>query len=455
MLKSFIRLNDILKKLLDSSFEFIFVVYLLSGIIKGIYLSKNWFDSFDITLISGLALSFLIARNIIIHKPKTFISPKLWRISSLLLFYLIAILTILYSPSEYYGYYKAIIFLTNILAIISPFFFFRFNIYKFISFVAFFAVLIGIYSLIVYGFYFSFSENILGHSLKFYRGFYLDSGYLLGLATILTLKLRNFNFKAILLCTLILLLWASAARGPIIFTTFSILIYISAITLDYGVMGILKKLYPKRLFLLIVVGSNILLITGIYQTSFGSTILNRTLYRFSVIVPPNIEETANMAEQMAAGNLSQQDLNFRNQPEQSNVDRIEHYVYSWNMINKSWKTRLLGYGFGSYGIIKDGTDGRLYPHNIFLEIWFETGLLGLLPFLHFIIYGMFWTLKNNQQIVGIAVLYLLANTFKSYSLIDHRIIMGIMGIAIFVTAKHPAFNWLVLPNTGGSKQNQM
>lgn len=449
--------DSILKKLLDNSFEFIFTLYLLSGIIKSVILSNFGSSSwFDITIFSGGILTVFIIGNILTNGISFYFNGKIWRVISLLAFYLIAIISISYSPSKNYSIYKAFLFLTNVLAIISPFFHPNFKIYRFIKTIGVFAALIGVYSFIVYGFYFGVSTNVLGLTKKFYRSFYLDAGYILGLASILTLKLKSSKYKLILLNLSALLLWSSAARGPIIFTFISFLIYVSGISLDSGIKGFFQRILKRKETIFIILAVNTLIIITIYSTSFGSTVFNRTLYRFSVISPPNIENAILLGQQSADSDdpfSFHSDFDDSNDPSQSNIDRIEHYVYSWNMINKSWKTRFIGYGFGSYGLIKDGTDGRLYPHNIFLEIWFETGLLGLLPFLYFIIYGMFWTIKNNQQIVGIAVLYLLANTFKSYSLIDHRIIMGIMGIAIFVTAKQPAFKWLTLPNTGEAIQN--
>ncbi|MFT4752505.1 MAG: hypothetical protein ACI85Q_000036 [Salibacteraceae bacterium] len=436
-----------ISKLLDNSFELAFIVYLLSGIFKGIYLSKNWLINFDLTLFSGLFLSFLIARNVILGKlaNSKLNWNRLWRISPLLIFYLVSIISLYYSPSENYGLFKLFLFSTNILAIISPKFSIKFNLRKFVNMLAIASILVGGYSIIVYGFYFGVKENILGHTLKFYRGFYLDAGYILGLSSILILKLENRFKKAAFLNIILICLWGTAARGPIIFTVISLMIYLSALFIDYGTQNSFKYLFQRKKIILSLLLINTLLIFSVSQNKFGSIILKRTLYRFSVIVPSNLDQTIMSAmDHSSEGGIDRQFEDEHHHPEQSNIDRIDHLIYSWNMINQSWNSRLFGHGIGSYGIIKTGKDIRLYPHNIFLEIWFETGLIGLVPFLFFLISALLWTLKNNQQVLGIAILYLLVNTFKSYSLVDHRILMGIIGISIFIQAKEPAFKWMII-----------
>lgn len=440
-----------LSKLANNYFELIFAFYLLSGVLKGIYLSNGWEMVIDFTLVSGATLCLLGGINIWSAGLQSFLNKKLWRILLLFVFYLIATLSISYSPSNHYAYIKAFLFLTNIVAIMSPIFHPNFRVNKFIKYFTITAVLIGIYSFIVYGFYFGNKSNILGLARKFYRGFYLDSGYILGLALILALKLNNSVLKVISINLLVILLWASAARGPIIFTFISILIYISAIGLDLGASKFLKRIFRNWQKIIALILVNVVVISIIYSSSFGATVFNRTLYRFSVIVPSDIEQTMLDAERNANGDyMWGEDEEEGSLPSQSSINRLDHYIYSWNMINKTWKTQVIGHGFGSYGIIKTGKDQRLYPHNIFLEIWFETGIIGLVTFLFFMIQALLWTMKNNQHILGIAILYLLANTFKSYSLVDHRILMGIMGISMFIQVKRPAFNWLIIGRSTNS-----
>lgn len=58
--------------------------------------------------------------------------------------------------------------------------------------------------------------------------------------------------------------------------------------------------------------------------------------------------------------------------------RLEHYDNAINIITNE---TFLGIGFGNYGKYIDGFHSNSYPHNIFLELLVENGLIGALPFL--------------------------------------------------------------------------
>jgi O-antigen ligase len=64
----------------------------------------------------------------------------------------------------------------------------------------------------------------------------------------------------------------------------------------------------------------------------------------------------------------------------SSLKRVEKNFYS-NALDLFWRSPLKGGGLGSFSMQYQGVDERLYPHNIFLEILSEMGILGLIPFL--------------------------------------------------------------------------
>lgn len=69
---------------------------------------------------------------------------------------------------------------------------------------------------------------------------------------------------------------------------------------------------------------------------------------------------------------------------------------------------LHGYGLGSFGIIVFGEDGLLvYPHNIFLELFFETGLLGLFSFFLLLFY---FFRQFSTSLLYLLSLYFLLNS---------------------------------------------
>ena len=84
-----------------------------------------------------------------------------------------------------------------------------------------------------------------------------------------------------------------------------------------------------------------------------------------------------------------------------------------------------GHGFGSFGLLVVGEDSRFYPHNLVLEVWFELGLFGLvvtLTLLIFPIYLFIRTFGFKKWEYLIPYFYLFANSLKSNSLTDHRLL---------------------------------
>jgi O-antigen ligase len=68
-----------------------------------------------------------------------------------------------------------------------------------------------------------------------------------------------------------------------------------------------------------------------------------------------------------------------------------------------------------------GVDGRGYPHNIILEIWFELGLIGLFLFLLFAMSSFIYKISKESKTSWIIFLYIILNLLKSNSLVDIRI----------------------------------
>lgn len=65
---------------------------------------------------------------------------------------------------------------------------------------------------------------------------------------------------------------------------------------------------------------------------------------------------------------------------------------------------LMGHGIGSFGIVTTGTDFYFYPHNLFAEVFFEQGLIGLVVLLLLVAF-VFKSFDSNT------VNYLLIYTF--------------------------------------------
>jgi len=108
-------------------------------------------------------------------------------------------------------------------------------------------------------------------------------------------------------------------------------------------------------------------------------------------------------------------------------ERLEYLEFCKEKIFENPVNFVFGYGNGSFSREFDGTDRRLYPHNIVLEILFEMGVVGLILFL------LFYTevVKNYKYSSTIwAVVYLTLNSMKSSNLTDIRLLFAIMAIMI-------------------------
>lgn len=104
--------------------------------------------------------------------------------------------------------------------------------------------------------------------------------------------------------------------------------------------------------------------------------------------------------------------------------RMHSYGIAFKMINES---NLMGFGIGSYLNHIGGIGGdRSYPHNIFLELLAELGVIGLFIFILIIIVGLyrFSKSKTKRNFYSLSILaifvYFLLNALVSGDLNDNR-----------------------------------
>jgi O-antigen ligase len=109
--------------------------------------------------------------------------------------------------------------------------------------------------------------------------------------------------------------------------------------------------------------------------------------------------------------------------------RVTNAKFSIDKINKSpfW-----GYGIRSYGYEMTRIDYLDYPHNLFLEVWFELGYIPLHIFL-FLFYRVYTHIYRATYSWCLALyFYFLLNILKSSSLIDIRMMLGFYAIFTIV-----------------------
>ena len=198
---------------------------------------------------------------------------------------------------------------------------------------------------------------------------------------------ESHMLKIIHFASLIIVI-ALGARGPIFIFILLILIY--------GVMNVNIKFFKSKNFLYLIVFTVLMFL-------YGDSLYDRLFNRFSAISGDKIYENSRYGMWVAA-------------------------------INGIQESPLIGHGIGSYGLYFIGEDVRAYPHNIILQVFFETGMVGLILWSLFIIKFIHF-LGRNCKDSGLIMLaaFLLLETLKSNSLVDSRILFLWLGLIIVAT----------------------
>lgn len=380
---------------------FALAFFMLSGLLKS-------FSQFipgpfvDVTLLSALVLLVCLVFN---KRDRINLNPN----SVIMLYTMFAItafilLSLIYTHSSNYGYYKAVIWVTCLLGFIFP----LFN-YVNVRFLCFSLISSSILLSLVHSFIFSFFDlSLLSVELKYVvYGVYLDLGYFLGVSLFLCFFVYKYSvstaerlFLIILGIVSLFMLFSSGARGPFLFALLlSFLYFLFCFMLN-------NKFRVKFLLFsvpLLVVGA--LFFLSAFNFGFDVDIelgrqLSRSINRLLLIFSEDRGNSVNA--------------------------RIGYLVDSAYYINTN---PFVGYGYGSYGIITTGIDQKAFPHNMFLEAWFELGLLGFFCLVLFVFNSLFISAKVHS--LFILNLFILANQMKSSNLSDSRVYFTLIGLICF------------------------
>lgn len=95
---------------------------------------------------------------------------------------------------------------------------------------------------------------------------------------------------------------------------------------------------------------------------------------------------------------------------------------------------LLGVGIGGYGLAGYGVDENVYPHNLFLEVLAESGLLGFVIFMLgviiFFLRGFRWINSTERTIAIVLLVFLFLNYMKTGSFIGARDLYMHFGVVL-------------------------
>ncbi len=375
-----------------------YFLYFFSGPIKAFLNYYKIYFPVDFTLFA----SILVFLAILISWKKNGVSLKIkkkyfYPFILLFSFYAWMVITLLITPSEKYAYIKTFYFLTNFVAFLFPLLDRKFNYRGFLQLIFTGLLLVSIYYIAL--FKILFSEYNKADELL---GLYLTLSTLLGIVVITLLTSKNSVFPkkswdySVAFISLIVI-FLLGARGPIFFVIFVLLMYYAGKLLNFKAVTFRKK------FIVHLVVSVFLfsIFASFLFVSFHSNIesmLQRSLKRIEIL------------------------LNGDKNAKGKNVSvevRIKQMNFALDKIFDNPEHMLFGYGIGSFNLLYSGKDGRGYPHNIFLETWFELGLVGLILFLLFLS-NIFFRRNSNEFINHFVLIYIFLNMMKSNSLVDIR-----------------------------------
>jgi O-antigen ligase len=121
--------------------------------------------------------------------------------------------------------------------------------------------------------------------------------------------------------------------------------------------------------------------------------------------------------------------------------RIEHYKQTLLYLDND---PFFGQGIGSWPVVTGYGDARAYPHNVFLELLFELGLIGLGLFLAMVFTGLLalppWRKLRQSPYALLALamfLSALINASVSGDLNDNRLLFATLGLLLLGRARQP------------------
>jgi O-antigen ligase len=206
------------------------------------------------------------------------------------------------------------------------------------------------------------------------------------------------------------------ARGPLLFVV--------ACFVVRGVKELVSgkvKIKPKAVFQTIALFfMSVLLLVGFYFSNPVAVerLFERTLYRFS-----SIGSEFGQEERVGTQTMTRVDL----------IDQALEYSF------ESVSSTLFGQGVGGFGMRYFGEDKRAYPHNIFLEVLVETGIIGLGLLVCFLA-SVFFSLDLRSSISPLAVIYWLLNSLKSHTIVDLKVLFAALALATIPPLIHDSID---------------
>lgn len=368
-----------------------------AGAIKPFFIYVDF--PFDWTLMIFSLVVFDIAFNLITRKNNTFLSAgKLLVVLIVTAFYALLLLSLTYTPSNGFSIEKSYLFAINLLFFIYPLFIRKLNLELHYKLFLYFFIPLAVWFILFKALYFSSING--GYKIvdvRFYeiRKNYLGFGTGLCVLVMLQIYLKKSFWVGILS---VILLLGLGARGALVFLVITL-----AIWKWKSIPDKLKAMKIKTHTLLTLLTASLvlpILVIAQYQRIYGFLYLGAIRFQSLFLVSS--------------------DKSIRG--------RFERLAFASENIFSSIVTFFFGNGIGSFGIMYLGQDVREYPHNIFVEVQFELGVLALLLFCLFLFVPF---LFKRKTLLKVFVLFFLLNAMKSGDLSGLWLLFFFIGLLVF------------------------
>lgn len=382
----------------------LFALFLVSGAIKFLFVYVDF--PIDITLVLFFLISLDIIKNFSLG-IKRLHSKGIFFIIIFLLLILISIISLSYSASLKYKYIKVLSFFISFTGFLYPLFIIEFKInffFKVLLYTIIPATIIFIAAKQIhwYGINsgFEYETRLKASQIQ---GSYLALSDYLAISSIYMVYKRKYLYCFALL----LLIFSLGAKGSLIFTIIILIIWKRNKIVAFKIP---RKYLNKIVYTLILV----FLSLAFFADKLFS-LFKLGFHRFSEFLMPTIDKGPNV------------------------FSRLELYEFAVTGIFSNFSSFLFGNGIGSFGILFKKEDVILYPHNIFLEAWFELGIIGLLLTLIFLILPLL--LKDHKNVlIKLCAIYIFLIYLKTGSFDGARVLFLIYGCLIFLKEKQIKWN---------------
>lgn len=377
---------------------FLLWLLMVSGPLKPFF--YYWEIDIDLTLAVFIIVSIDIIYASLVHYSKIrFTSHGFVLLFLLLLFYAYLLITLTYTASPSFSKEKSALFLVNILFFVYPLFIQKYNlelIYRLYTWIFLPAAVVFILAKTLYFLPINSDNRIIAPEFYEIRQKYLGLGLGVGIHSILAVYLNKP--RAMVLLGL-LIITGLGARGALIFLIFS-LAFLIIPKLNKRISNF--KAHPKKILKRVILVTTPITILGIIYFNKIVVLISNGINRFSSL------------------------LDFGS--DKSSQGRLERMVFALNHSNDNPFIFLFGNGIGSFGILYSGNDTREYPHNVFIEVLFELGIVGLALILFIFVVPL---LRKNHRFFIALYLFFLLNAMKSNDLISLWLLFMCIGFLAF------------------------